>query len=48
MLRTETSISNIINKVNKNAEALCRGKWIKKNGAEAELQKLNTKLVCYQ
>lgn len=49
MLRTETSISNIINKVNKNAEALCRGKWIDKpNGADTEFQKSNTKLVCYQ
>jgi hypothetical protein len=27
MLRTETSISSIINSVNKNAETICRGKW---------------------
>jgi hypothetical protein len=46
MLRTETSISNIVNKVNKNAEALCRGKRIK-NGALQAIQS-NTKLVCYQ
>lgn len=27
MLRTETSISNVMNAVNRNAERLCRGKW---------------------
>ena len=27
MLRTETSISNIVNSVSKNAERICRGKW---------------------
>jgi hypothetical protein len=27
MLRTETSISNVINVASRNAERLCRGKW---------------------
>ena len=44
MLRTETSISNIVNKVNKNAEALCRGKWTK----NANDLTNHTKLVCYE
>ena len=48
MLRTETSISNIVNKVNKNAEALCRGKWLKnENEADVALKNSNNTLVCY-
>ena len=45
MLRTETSISNIVNKVNKKAESLCRGKWAKNSNV---LEQFSTStLVCY-
>jgi hypothetical protein len=45
MLRTETSISNIVNKVNKKAESLCRGKW-SQNSNILEQYSTST-LVCY-
>ena len=43
MLRTETSISNIINAVSKNAERICRGKWT----TNSSILQWSQKLVCY-
>ena len=44
MLRTETSISNIINAANRNVERLCRGKWIQDNWINWSAQ--TSKVIC--
>ena len=44
MLRTESSIANVINVANRNAERLCRGRWIENNWVNWDVP--SNKIIC--